>query len=538
MGTINLALNRPATASNYVSPYKPSRAVDGFIGVNYPCSRWMCCVLPGFMTVDLGVTYKISKWSIADMTSLGFGPQYANTQINLLVSVDNQNWNLADTMSGSGVRTFYPASARFVKLAIPSNGGYNANPKMVSINDFQVFEADPTPNTLTNFIVTDNNNVVKNYTPTFAPTTTAYSAMVGADVASVTIKPTAMDSAAIIKVNNVAVTSGGVSAPIQIQSGVNTVTITVQPVVGQLTTYTLTITKESNNLSGLVVKNGNDVLPLTPPFDKNTLTYSAYVASTVTNVTVIPTVEDANSTVTVNGAALQSGQAIVNLTGNVTPVNVVVKSKSGVTKTYTVNVTKCSPYLSALSVMNGTTNVPLTPTFINTTTTYTANVENSVSAVAVNMTLEDSTASITVNGTPLAGSVYNATLAVGPNALSIVVTPKVGTAVTYNLTINRMAQYYLSNLTVKIGMSNIQLSPPFVSATLSYTAAVQSGKTTVNVTPTLPGGATNTITVNGVNVNSGTPAVVNLAVGNNTVNVVVSSGSQFTQYVIIINRPS
>ena len=47
----NIALNKYATASGYVAPYSPSRAVDGSWT---PASRWLCTSVPCWMAVDLG----------------------------------------------------------------------------------------------------------------------------------------------------------------------------------------------------------------------------------------------------------------------------------------------------------------------------------------------------------------------------------------------------------------------------------------------------------------------------------------------------
>lgn len=58
MADLNIALNRPVTASSYVLPYEPARAVNG---TTQATSRWLCKTLPGYMIVDLGSTNVITS---------------------------------------------------------------------------------------------------------------------------------------------------------------------------------------------------------------------------------------------------------------------------------------------------------------------------------------------------------------------------------------------------------------------------------------------------------------------------------------------
>lgn len=93
--------------------------------------------------------------------------------------------------------------------------------------------------------------------------------------------------------------------------------------------------------------------------------------------------------------------------------------------------------LVALALSQGT----LDPVFTSGTTTYTASVPNANSSITVTPTRADSGASITVEG--IAVSSGNASgaisLAVGSNALSIVVTAADSTTTTYTITVTRAA---------------------------------------------------------------------------------------------------
>jgi formylglycine-generating enzyme required for sulfatase activity len=79
--------------------------------------------------------------------------------------------------------------------------------------------------------------------PTFAPTTTSYTASVTTGTASVTLTPTVSNSTATVKVNGVTVTSGAASAAIPLAAGSNTLTtvVTAQNAT-TVTTYTVVVT--------------------------------------------------------------------------------------------------------------------------------------------------------------------------------------------------------------------------------------------------------------------------------------------------------
>jgi hypothetical protein len=96
----------------------------------------------------------------------------------------------------------------------------------------------------------------------------------------------------------------------------------------------------------------------------------------------------------------------------------------------------------------------------------------------------------------------------------------------------------LSSLVVNAGSNTVALNPAFQGANTSYNATVDNQVSSVTITPAtaFPG---STITVNGNSVASGSnSAPVSLAVGNNTITVVVTSANgQVTQtYTVVITR--
>uniref|UniRef100_UPI0025D91ACC cadherin-like beta sandwich domain-containing protein n=1 Tax=Pedobacter sp. UBA5917 TaxID=1947061 RepID=UPI0025D91ACC len=81
------------------------------------------------------------------------------------------------------------------------------------------------------------------------------------------------------------------------------------------------------------------------------------------------------------------------------------------------------------------------------------------------------------------------------------------------------------------------LTPAFSSSGISYSASVTNGTTSINVTPTR-NQANATIKINTITATSGSPFTVNLNVGNNPINVVVTAqdGTTTKTYTINVGR--
>ena len=117
--------------------------------------------------------------------------------------------------------------------------------------------------------------------------------------------------------------------------GTDIVTITVEGLSSLSTDPTL---------SGLALT--PSTLSLVPAFDSATISYAVSADNAVTSIRVTPTVYQANATVTVNGAAVTSGQdsELITLPVGVSTITVVVTAQDGTTsKTYTVGVTRAVP---------------------------------------------------------------------------------------------------------------------------------------------------------------------------------------------------
>jgi hypothetical protein len=182
-------------------------------------------------------------------------------------------------------------------------------------------------------------------------------------------------------------------------------------------TVTMTTTTDAT-LQNLVVSEGT----LSPAFNASITNYTVDVINSVTSITITATANDANATV--------SGDGAKSLNVGANTFNIVVTAKDGTTKkTYTVIVTRVASNdatLSNLSVNEGT----LLPLFSQSIFAYTVEVENEIENITINATPNHPNATVSGTGTK--------TLIEGTNNFGIVVTAENNTtSQTYNLVINR-----------------------------------------------------------------------------------------------------
>jgi hypothetical protein len=104
---------------------------------------------------------------------------------------------------------------------------------------------------------------------------------------------------------------------------------------------TATIASTDATLSNLTISSGT----LTPPFLSSTTSYTDSVANDVSSMTITPTVNQANATVTVNGTPVTSGSAssIISLNEGDNTITTAITAQDGTTtKTYVIIVTRAS----------------------------------------------------------------------------------------------------------------------------------------------------------------------------------------------------
>ncbi|WP_187274027.1 S-layer homology domain-containing protein [Paenibacillus sp. N3.4] len=280
---------------------------------------------------------------------------------------------------------------------------------------------------------------------TFAAAATSYTQSVANNLVSLTVTPTTADARASVKVNGTTVTSGQPSPAIPLSVGANAITIVVTAEDNSTKTYTILVTRPSNNaqLSSLAVDRGT----LSPAFSPSNPNYMVDLPNSDSSIKLFLIKADSNVTITVTGAVYNT------VTGNVysySASNLIVGSNLIEIKVTAQDGTTVNPYfvtvnrapeisgnadLSSMTLSSG----DLSPTFGSETTVYTSSVVNGVTSLTVTGNAFNSKATMTVNGNPVvsgqASSAIN--LNVGNNIITIVVTAQNSTAKTYIVTVNR-----------------------------------------------------------------------------------------------------
>ena len=371
--------------------------------------------------------------------------------------------------------------------------------------------------------------------PAFSAASTAYSTSVDYATTSLAIDAAASEANATLKINGTVVTSRTATVPLHV--GVNTVAVEITAQDGTIKTYTLSVTRAGSpdaTLAGLTLSSGS----LDQAFDATTTAYTANVGNATTSITVTPTVNEANATVKINGAAVTSGSASAPIALSVgsNNIEILVTAQDGTTKTYTVSVTRAASSdatLSALALSSGT----LSPTFDAATTTYSATVANATTSLTVTPTVNQANATVKINGTAVTSGSASAPIAlsVGANTITVLVTAQDGTTKTYTVSVTRAAS---SDATLSaLALSSGTLSPTFDAATTTYSATVANATTSLTVTPTVSQ-ANATVKVNATAVTSGSAsASIALSVGANTITVTVTAQDGTTKtYTTTVTR--
>jgi gliding motility-associated-like protein len=503
-------------------------------------------------TYTLNVTRNPSSTN-ANLSSLTpsagtLSPSFASGTANYTAAVSNATTditikpvtaNINATMQVNGVDVAKGASSAPIPLTV----GLNTITTIVTAEDgtstktytIKITRAPSTNAGLDGLVLSDGI-----LTPVFATGTPGYTASVPNATATITLTPTVSDATASVKVNGVTVVSGAASGAIPLVAGPNSITTVVTAQDGTTTqTYTITITRApsmDDNLAGIVLSAGT----LSPAFAPGTTSYTASVANTISNITVTPTGEESNATITVNGVTVASGTAsgAIPLTAGVNAITIAVTAQDGSsTKNYTISVTRgpsSNANLSGISLSSGT----LSPVFTPGMLTYTSTVNSAVSTITLTPTAADAGAAIQVNGvsvvsgTPSAGINLN----MGSNVITTLVTAEDGTTKTYTINVTRAqsSDATLSGFTISAG----SLSPAFAPATTGYTTSVSNATTGVTITATSNSGVS-TITVNGVTTPSGVSSAVQpLTVGANviTVKVTAEDGVTVNTYTLTATR--
>lgn len=140
----NVALNKTATANQYVSGETPNKAIDGSVSAyGSGNSKWCSNSSSSakWLAVDLGAEYTIDRWVVKHAGAGGESTSYNTRDFRLQMSKDGKTWTDVDVVSGNTLsttdRTVTAFTARYVRLYItkPTQGSDVA----ARIYEFEVY---------------------------------------------------------------------------------------------------------------------------------------------------------------------------------------------------------------------------------------------------------------------------------------------------------------------------------------------------------------------------------------------------------------
>ncbi len=287
--------------------------------------------------------------------------------------------------------------------------------------------------------------------------------------------------------------------------------------------------------------------PLQPAFAPSTISYHVLAPNSVTSTTVTATTADPNAKLMVNNQPAVSGQEFgpIPLSPDTTTVSVVVEPPgNGAPKSYTVVITKAGDArLRSLTIAPGT----LTPAFDPDILDYTVSVTNTTTSVTVTAAVQDPTSSMSINGVAVpSGSPFVVSgLQVGTNTIRIRVTAMGGAFQDYVIVVTRAGppstDASLASAQISASVAGtlrvLVLCPAFTPSVTSYSATPVPNSTTTVIVSATTANPLATLRINGQQATSGTPVIVNLGTGNNSIPVDVTAQAGNTRrYTFTVNR--
>ena len=371
---------------------------------------------------------------------------------------------------------------------------------------------------------------------TFASDTETYTADVAYSVSQTTVTPTLNDSDAsyVIGLGGTEDANGTVSLAV----GSNVITVEVTAEDGTTAkTYTVTVTRAAPPSSDATLKSLSLSGTSIGPFKSVTTSYDVNVPNSVSETTVTPTVNHSGATYVIKLDGVEDSDGTVSVAVGKNVITVEVTAEDGnTTQTYTVTVTRAAPPSTDATLSALTLSHVEFGTFSPATTSYTAQVANSVTETTVTPTVNDTGARPVIKLGGVIDTDGVVSLAVGANIVTIEVIAEDGeTTLTYTVAVTR-AEPPSTDATLKaLALSKVDFGT-FDSTTTSYSASVANSVAETKVSPIVnDSGASYVIKIGGVTDSDGT---VPLAVGNNVITVVVTAedGSTTLTYTVTVTR--
>jgi hypothetical protein len=342
--------------------------------------------------------------------------------------------------------------------------------------------------------------------PAFVSTTKSYTAAVPLGTTTAVVTATVNQVSATVSYSS----TGGVCTPGNASPstcaltapGVTTITVRTTAQDGVTTdVYTVVVTSPPSNDANLL---DLDIEPgsLSPAFVSTTTDYTARVPDGTASVLVTATTSDVSATIAyvTTAGSCTPGNASPSTCdiapSGTTTITITITAADGTTKIYTIVVTVAPAGASSDASLLDLDIEPgeLSPAFVSTTTSYTAELPIGTTSAVVTATTSDVSATITYASTagectPGNASPSSCDIAFsGTTTITITITAADGTTQEYVIvvTVEEFTGPHIAEMAIDIP----GLTPAFVSTTLQYQTEVPSGTNQLVVTPTLSISAT------------------------------------------------
>jgi hypothetical protein len=325
--------------------------------------------------------------------------------------------------------------------------------------------------------------------PAFSPAITGYVATVSTTNTSVVVTASPENSSTTMMIDGKSANAGqGITVQLDPPPSTKNIPVRLTDRSGAQTTYVVTVTRpasSNNDLQNLTVSPG----PLDPAFQAGTTKYTIHVDSGTPSIRVTATLQEASSTLTVDGQGTTSGQARtidLGAPGSSRDITLIVTAPNGTQKIYTVTVIKAAlgenNNLRSLTVSPGS----LSPSFSASRTSYAVDVGGRVERISITAAPQDQNAGLTINGQET-NSGQARSISLGPDGSStgiqVIVTAQNGSQKPYLITVDRAALSADNNLEA-LSVSPGTLDPAFSTSNTGYTVEVATGVGEITVAAT------------------------------------------------------
>ena len=331
---------------------------------------------------------------------------------------------------------------------------------------------------------------------TFSTDITAYTATVDNEIDSIQLLVEAASPTSSITINGQTV-SNGKSDPLPLQTGENTILITVKDSSNQSETYTLTITRkknENNLLKNIILSRG----VLTPAFDPSITDYHVELGNEADSITINPETFVNTEGIKVNGTVWESKGIAVKFPVGTSEIPILVTAEDGTQKTYLIHITRAAKS-NTNKPGTGTTNKPGTGTTNKpgtSSTSWSGNTKPSVSG----------------NTKSFSTGNFSGSMAQQQS----------------NTTVQKASTATLSSLTVSEGTWDSSFSKD----EYTYHLALSSNVNSVTINPV------STYSSAAVSIDGSSTKTISLTGTKTVVSILVTKGEDRKTYVLVFERPS